>query len=84
MKNMVGNMMGNNPLMQMMNMMRGGGNPQQLIQTFMEQNPKMKQAMPFIKGKNPEQLQQTFYNMCKERGIDPQEVANSVGINLPK
>lgn len=83
----VGGMMqniANNPLMQMMKMMQSGGNPQQLIQGFIQQNPNMKQAMPFIQGKNPDQLQQTFYNMCRERGVDPQQVAQSVGINLPK
>lgn len=77
------NMAGNNPLFQMLNMMRGGGNPQQIINQFVQNNPRMKQAMPFVQGKNPQQLQQTFYNMCKERGIDPQQVAQSVGVQLP-
>lgn len=81
---MMGNMMGNHPIMQLMKMMQGGGNPQQLLQQFVQNNPKMQGAMPFIQGKNADQLQQTFYNMCKERGIDPQQVASSVGVTLPK
>lgn len=81
---MMRNMVGNSPLLQMLNMVKGGGNPQQLFQQMLQQNPQMNQAMPFIQGKNTQQLQQTFYNMCKERGVDPQQVAQSVGVTLPK
>ena len=79
----IGNM-ANNPLMKMLNMAKNGGNPQQLLNQMLQQNPQMKQAMPFVQGKSPEQLKQTFYNMCKERGVDPQQVAQSMGIDLPK
>lgn len=78
------NMAGNHPLMQLMNMVRGGGNPQQILQNFVQQNPNMKNAMPFIQGKNANQLKDTFFNMCKERGVDPQQVAQGMGITLPK
>lgn len=80
----VQSVMGNNPLFQLVNMMRSGGNPQQLFKQFIQQNPQMNQALPFVQGKNPQQLQQTFYNMCKERGVDPNQVAQSIGITLPK
>lgn len=78
------NMMGNNPLFQLMNMMRAGGNPQNLIQSFIQKNPNMQGAMPLIQGKSTDQLQQTFYNLCKEKGVDPQQVAQQFGVNLPK
>lgn len=73
----------NSPLMKMMNMAQNGGNPQQLLGQFIQQNPQMKQALPFVQGKNSDQLKETFYNMCKERGVDPNAVAQSMGVNLP-
>lgn len=80
---MIGNM-ANSPLMKMLNMAKSGGNPQQIFNQMIQQNPQMKQAMPFVQGKNPEQLKQTFYNMCKERGVDPQQVAQAMGVQLPE
>mgnify|MGYP006056125361 CR=1 FL=1 len=37
-----------------------------------------------IKGKNNNQLKETFFNMCKEKGVNPQELANQYNIKLPK
>lgn len=64
---------GNNPLAMMMQMMQGGGNPQQMIMQMVQQNPQFKQVLPLVQGKNPQQLQETFNNLCKERGISPDE-----------
>lgn len=65
---------GNNPMMGMlMQMMQGGGNPQQMIMQMAQQNPQLKQMLPLIQGKNPQQLNATFENLCKERGINPEE-----------
>lgn len=75
---------GGGPMQMIMQMMQGGGNPQQMIQKMVEQNPQMKQAMPLVQGKNPQQLQQTFMNLCKERGIDPGQFAQQMGMTLPK
>lgn len=76
--------MGGGPMQMIMQMMQGGGNPQQMIQKMIEQNPQMKQAMPLVQGKNPQQLQKTFMNLCKERGIDPAQFAQQMGMTLPK
>lgn len=83
--NMLGNMGNmNNPIMNMIKMFQGGGNPQQIIQNMVSQNPKFKPVMDMINGKSPQQLQETFYNMCKEKGINPQDIAKQYNINLPK
>ena len=42
----------NNPVMQMMQMMRSGGNPMQILQQIASQNPKAVQAINLMHGKN--------------------------------
>lgn len=74
-------------IMRMMQQFCGGmgnvQNPQQMVNQMM-QNPEVsKTAGPLINGKNPEQMQSTFYNLCRERGLDPRQVAKQYGINLP-
>lgn len=71
-------------LMGLMQMMQGGGNPMQLARMFASQNPQAAPAMQMIQGKSPAQLQETFYNLCKSRGINPQDVARQCGVNLPQ
>lgn len=70
-------------LMGLMQMMQGGGNPMQLAQMFAQQNPQAAPAMQLIQGKSPQQLQETFYNLCKSRGVNPQDIARQCGVNLP-
>lgn len=70
-------------LMGLMDLMRGGGNPMQLAQMFAGQNPQAAPALKLIQGKTPDQLQDTFYNLCRSRGLDPQDVARQCGVTLP-
>ena len=65
-------------------MIQSGGNPQQLINQIVNQNPKFKNIMNNINGKDPNQLKDMFYSMCKEKGINPQDIAKQYNINLPK
>lgn len=81
--NMIGNMQ-NNPLMNIVKMIQSGGNPQQLINQIVNQNPNLKNIMNNINGKDTNQLKDMFYSMCKEKGINPQDIAKQYNINLPK
>ena len=74
----------NNPLMNMISVFQNGGNPQYLIQNMLNQNLQMQPIMNMIKGKNNNQLKETFFNMCKEKGINPNDLAKQYNINLPK
>ena len=74
----------NNPLMNMISVFQNGGNPQYLIQNMLNQNPQLQPIMNMIKGKNNNQLKETFFNMCKEKGINPNDLAKQYNINLPK
>lgn len=70
----------NNPLFQLANTARNGGNAIQMLQRMAAQNPQAAQAINMIQGKTPQQLQQIATNMAKERGTTPQEIARSLGL----
>ena len=74
----------NNPMMAMMQMMRAGQNPMQMLQRMAGQNPQAAQAMRLIQGKSPQQLRQIAENMAKERGVNLEQMAQQMGITLPK
>lgn len=72
-------LMGNNPVVQLINTMRNGGNPQMMIQQMLGSNPQLQQV---VSGKTPEQIMQTAENMCRERGTSVGEVLKQYGITL--
>lgn len=74
----------NNPIMMLFQVMQSGGNPQAIMQQLMQQDPAMRGAMPLIQGKGPDELKSTFTNMCRERGVQPEQFARRFGVNLPK
>ena len=73
----------NNPVLQMMNVMRSGGNPMTLIQQMAGQDPRMRQFMQMVSGKSPDQLKQMAENVAKERGVSLNDVARQLGITIP-
>lgn len=73
----------NNPLFQMINIARNGGNPMQLMQQMARSNPQVNQVMQMMDGKNPQQLRTMCENMCKERGTTIEQVAHQIGIPIP-
>lgn len=73
----------NNPLFQMINMARSGGNPMQMLQQMARSNPQVNQVMQMMNGKSQDQLRQMASNMAKERGMNLDQVAQQLGIPLP-
>ena len=73
----------NNPLMMLVQTMRGGGDPMQLLQKMAGQNPQVAQALKMIQGKNPQQLKTMAENMAKERGVSINDIARQLSINNP-
>lgn len=76
--------MNGNPLMMALQMAQRGKNPMQMFQHMAQQNPQMAQAMNIINGKDSSQLRTVAENMAKERGIDLEKMAQSMGLTLPK
>lgn len=71
-----------NPLMMLLQMMRGGGNPMQMMQKMFGDTPQVQQVMNIIGSKNPSQLRQTAENMYRERGLNINDVARQFGLPL--
>lgn len=68
--------------MQIMQMIKGGGNPQQMIMNMLKQqagnNPVMNNALQMMgKGDNAG-LEKLARNLCKERNINPDEAFNQI------
>lgn len=73
-----------NPLMQLVQLVRSGGNPQNLLSQMAQQNPLAAQAMKMIEGKSPQQINQIAANMARERGVDinalTQQIRQALGM----
>lgn len=74
----------NSPILQMANLVKSGQNPMGMIQMLSGQNPQIAQGLNLIQGKNAGQLQATALNLAKERGIDIDQLAQSLGLTLPR
>lgn len=73
----------NNPIQQIMQLLQAGRNPNAVIETVIQSNPQANQVMQMLRGKSSRQLEQMVRNMCKERGITPEDFARSLGITIP-
>lgn len=80
--NPMANMMQNNPIMQMIHMMKNGGNPQALIQQMMGQNKEFGNVINSLNGKDQSQVNDMIANMAKEKGVDLSQLASQIG--MPK
>jgi len=69
--------------MQLGSMMAYGKNPQQALAMLAQQNPQVRQAMQLMQGKTPAQLEQMARNMAKERGTTIEDIARSMGVQIP-
>jgi hypothetical protein len=73
----------NNPMMQMMGMLRSGRNPNAILQSMAMNNPQVRQVIQMMNGKTPEQLRQMANNMAAERGTTVEDIARQLGIQIP-
>lgn len=80
---MFGNM-ANNPVMQLVQLVRNGGNPMDMLGKMAGQNPQIAQAMRMMQGKTPQQLQKMAQNMASERGVDIGRLMQDLGIQTRK
>lgn len=73
----------NNPITQMIQLMQAGKNPNAVLQILAQNNQQVRQVMGMINGKTPAQLEQMARNMARERGTTIEDVARSMGIQIP-
>lgn len=68
--------------MQLMKMIRGGGNPQQAIINMMKQqsgnNPVIDNAINMMEKGDNAGIEKLARNLCKERNINPDDILSQV------
>jgi len=70
-------------LFQAMQMIRGGGNPMQIMAQMAGGNPQAMQFLENARGKTPAQLQTMAQNLARERGVSLESVFNQLGLTMP-
>ena len=67
----------NPQIKQLMQTVQMSQNPQMALQNLMQSNPNMKKAIDYVNenGGNPKDA---FYKLAKERGINPEQILNSL------
>lgn len=73
----------NNPMMQIMQMLQGGQNPAAILDMLSGVNPQVRQVRDMMRGKSPAELEQMARNMARERGTTIEDIARSMGIQIP-
>lgn len=68
--------------MQMIQMLKGAGNPMQLMMGLAGRDPRLAQVMQMVNGKTPEQMREIAINAARERGLDINQIARQLGINM--
>lgn len=63
---------------------RRGMNPNQIAMRLAQRNPAVQQAMRFMNGKSPQQIQREAQQMAAQRGVDLNQLAQKMGMQLPK
>lgn len=71
-------------MMQMLQMLQGGGNPLAMLQQYGGQDPRAMQAMRMLQGKSPQELRTMAQNMAQQRGMTVEQLAGMYGLTLPK
>ena len=72
-------------LLQLINQIKGSGNPVGAMQSMFGNNPAYSRAMEMARGKTPQEMEQTVKNIAKERGIDEnqlRQMASMFGIKM--
>ena len=64
--------------MQLAQLIKSGGNPENMLRQMAQQNPMVAQAMKMVDGKTREQVSQMAANMAKERGVDIDALSNQI------
>ena len=73
----------NNPIAFLISAMQRGGNPQYLLQQMAQQDPRARQVLQILGNKPGSQQREIVQNMARERGVDLNNLARSLGISIP-
>lgn len=71
-------------IMQLIQMVRGGGNPMQVLMGMAPQNPAIGQAMQMVNGRTPMEIQQMVNGLAQRQGVNLGHMAQMLGLRLPR
>lgn len=74
----------NDPFGAILRHIQGGADPNALLGRMAQTDPRAAQALGMLKGKNAQQLRTMAENMARERGTTVEQVAQSLGLRMPK
>ena len=63
---------------------QGGADPNALLSQMARSDPRAAQALQMMQGKNSQQLRQMAENMARERGTSVEQIAQALGLKMPK
>jgi len=72
-----------NPL-QMLGALRKAPQPMELLKQLSNQNPQLKRVMEVMQGKSPQELEQYVRNVAQTQGVDLNQLAQKMGLQLPQ
>ena len=72
-----------NPL-QMFNLLSNAKDPMNLLQQMSSNNPQLKRVLEVINGKSPQELRQYVENTAKTQGVDLNQLAQKLGLQIPQ
>ena len=70
--------------MQLIQMMQSGGNPMQLLSQMGRQNPMVGQVLQMTNGRTPNEMRDMAQRIARQKGVDLNQLAQSMGLKLPK
>lgn len=71
-------------ILQLMQTLRGSGNPMQMLTGMAQTNPQIGQVMQMVNGKTPAEMRQMVYAEARQRGVDINQLAGQLGLKLPE
>lgn len=74
----------NNPFGAILRHIQGGADPNALLSQMARNDPRYAQALQMMQGKNSQQLRQMAENMARERGTSVEQIAQALGLKMPK
>ena len=72
--------MNTTPLGKLAKSLQDGGNPIQVLQQMAPNNPQMQMGLKIAQQQGPKGIEQYARNMCKERGINPDDMLRQMGL----
>ena len=72
-----------NPL-QLFNLLSKAKDPMNLLQQMSSNNLQLKRVLEVINGKSPQELRQYVENTAKTQGVDLNQLAQKLGLQIPQ